>query len=289
MNDSPLIWSDAMNKRIMLPISFVLLALLTLILAGCERDRPVDSTQATAVPARGTVAPSPTLAATVTGAEAAAPTAAPTSATSDAAATPTAPAPQPAAAGQGTSTGAATGQESTYTVVAGDTLATIAAKYGVTQAALVQLNNLTDPNKLVLGQQLKIPAGATAGAAAPTAAAGSSTAGGTSTYVVQRGDTLGQIAQRHNTSVAELMRLNNITNPDRITVGQKLTVPGAASRGQAPATTSGSSQTRTYVVQRGDTLLSIARRFGLTVRQLQAANNIANPDRIFPGQTLTIP
>jgi LysM repeat protein len=49
------------------------------------------------------------------------------------------------------------------------------------------------------------------------------------------------------------------------------------------------SQSRTYVVAKGDTLLSIARRYGLTVKQLQAANNITNPDRIYPGQTLAIP
>ena len=45
---------------------------------------------------------------------------------------------------------------------------------------------------------------------------------------------------------------------------------------------------RTYVVQRGDTALSIARRFGITVQQLQVANN-SDPDRIYPGQTLVIP
>jgi LysM repeat protein len=48
-------------------------------------------------------------------------------------------------------------------------------------------------------------------------------------------------------------------------------------------------QSRSYVIQRGDTLLSIARRFGLTVKQLQQANNITNPDKIYPGQTLVIP
>lgn len=288
-----------MNRRILLPISFILLALLALTLAGCERDRPVEK-QATAVPARGTVAPSATPAAGApaageTNATATAPTAAPAAAGE---ATPTAPAPasvtqDPAAAGA-----AAAGQATTYTVAAGDTLAAIAKKFGVTQAAIIEANNLADPNKLVLGQQLQIPgAAAAAGAAAGSAGAGSASSGAaasgaTGSYVVQRNDTLGQIAQKHNTTVAALMELNGITNPDRIAVGQKLIVPGAGSGGQAasqPAATTGTTQTRSYTVQKGDTLLSIARRFGLTVKQLQAANNITNPDKIYPGQTLTIP
>jgi LysM repeat protein len=70
-------------------------------------------------------------------------------------------------------------------------------------------------------------------------------------------------------------------------LGQTLVVPGGS--GSPVVTVPTAGQGKTYVVQRGDTLLSIARRFGLTVKQLQAANNISNPDRIYPGQTLTIP
>jgi putative chitinase len=104
---------------------------------------------------------------------------------------------------------------------------------------------------------------------------------------VQPGDTLGAIARRFGTTVTELVRINNITNPDALQVGQKLTVPGAG--GGAAVNVPAAGQGKSYTVQRGDTLLSIARRFGLTVKQLQAANNITNPDRIYPGQVLTIP
>jgi LysM repeat protein len=193
-----------------------------------------------------------------------------------------------------------TGQSFTYTVVAGDTLATIAARFGTTSEAIAQLNSLADPNALTLGQTLQIPGTAAAGAAsgstsggtaASGASTGSATSGGTSTYTVQQGDTLGSIAKRFGTTVAQIQALNNITNPDMVSVGQKLTVPGAAagaSSGAAVAVPT-AGQAKTYTVQRGDTLLSIARRFGLTVKQLQAANNISNPDRIYPGQKLAIP
>jgi LysM repeat protein len=90
--------------------------------------------------------------------------------------------------------------------------------------------------------------------------------------------------------VAQLVQLNNLANPDQIAVGQKLIVPAAGGVAPAAGTTpAAAGQGQKYVIQRGDTLLSIARRFGLTVKQLQAANNIANPDRIYPGQVLVIP
>ena len=161
------------------------------------------------------------------------------------------------------------------------------------------MNSLANPNALTLGQKLQIPAkgaaGATAGSssggsASGGAAAGSSAAGGTATYAVQKGDTLGSIAKKFGTTVSEIQRLNNISNPNVLALGQKLIVPGSgggASSGAGTAPTSG--QGKSYVVQRGDTMLTIARRFGLTVKQLQTANNISNPDKIFPGQKLVIP
>ena len=112
------------------------------------------------------------------------------------------------------------------------------------------------------------------------------------TYTVQAGDTLGKIAVRYGTTVAALLQLNGLSNPDVLAIGQKLKVPGTG--GGAPAAVgtpkpATGGQGRTYIVQKGDTLLSIARRYGLTTKQLQAANNITNPDKIFPGQKLVIP
>ncbi len=268
-----------------------LLVLLSLALAACARERPpLTVTPAATVPAaRGTVAPSPTPppmiteaaisgAAGAVGGQAAAPEAP--------AVTPTPPAPQqviisPSTPGAGTTGGAFF----TYTVQAGDTLAQIAARFNVTQEAIVQLNALADPNVLTVGQQLKIPGAPPSGVPAPAASPAT-----TSIYVVQAGDTLNAIARRFNTTVAELMRLNNLKNPDRIVVGQKLVVPatGGAVPGPDTAPVTG-TQKRTHVVQKGETLLSIARRYGVTVQAIQQANNIANPDLIFPGQVLIIP
>jgi LysM repeat protein len=285
-----------MSDRPRLVLVLSLLVLLTLTLSACNRERPAPTTSTGTPAARGTVA-APTGGIT----QVPLPTTAGGGATG--AATPSAPQPQtvvvspaPAQTGAGQT---ATGQTFTYTVVAGDTLLSIATRFNTTPEAIAQLNSLADPNALTLGQKLQIPGtgaaasgAATGGAAAAsgqTGGTGAATgaAGGTSSYTVQPGDTLGAIARRFGTTVTELVRINNITNPDALQVGQKLTVPGTG--GGAAVNVPAAGQGKSYTVQRGDTLLSIARRFGLTVKQLQAANNITNPDRIYPGQVLTIP
>jgi LysM repeat protein len=98
-------------------------------------------------------------------------------------------------------------------------------------------------------------------------------------YVVQPGDTLYSIARRYNVTVWDLASYNNIYNVNLIYVGQVLIIPG----GGQPQPGS------TYTVRYGDTLYSIARRYGMTVWQLASYNNIANPNYIYAGQVLRIP
>ena len=111
---------------------------------------------------------------------------------------------------------------------------------------------------------------------------------GTSIYVVKAGDTLGKIAVRFGTTVAELLRLNGMANPDTLALGQTFDRP-ASTGASTTEPTSVPGTPRRYVVQKGDTSLSIARRYGLTVTQLLQVNGLTNPDRIYPGQTLVIP
>ena len=92
-------------------------------------------------------------------------------------------------------------------------------------------------------------------------------------YTVVRGDTLYSIARRYNTTVAELVRLNDISNPNLIYVGQRLVISG----------------TESYTVRRGDTLYAIAKRFGTTVDAIVSLNGIRNPNLIYAGQVLRIP
>lgn len=94
------------------------------------------------------------------------------------------------------------------------------------------------------------------------------------------GDTLTAIAKLFNTTVDSIVRLNNISNPNRIYPGQRLYI-------RVPASTP-IACCDTYTVRRGDTLSSIAARFGTTVDRLAALNNISNPNLIRIDQTLTL-
>ena len=101
------------------------------------------------------------------------------------------------------------------------------------------------------------------------------------TYTVRRGDTLWAIARRFGTTVSAIASENGIQNPSRIYPGQVLRI----SAGQASAASGGAI---TYTVQRGDTLWSIATRFGTTVNRLAGINELKNPRLIYPGQVLKL-
>ena len=114
------------------------------------------------------------------------------------------------------------------------------------------------------------------------------TAAADTLYTVQNGDTLAAIARRFSSTVQTLVQRNNIANPDLIYSGQQLVVPDANGAPAPPPPSPTGDQTR-YTVQRGDTLASIARRFGTTVLALVQANNIGNPNLIYVGRVLVIP
>ena len=102
----------------------------------------------------------------------------------------------------------------------------------------------------------------------------------TGVYLVQRGDTLEQIARKHSTTLTALMEANKIQSKNRIYVGQKLKIqPGHKDAGKPSI----------YVVKRGDILGTIARECDTTTHALMEANGIRSKNRIYVGQKLKIP
>ena len=175
-------------------------------------------------------------------------------------------------------------KELSYKVQSGDTLSKIARQHRTTVDSLKANNNLSS-DLILVGQSLKISNHTAASPAKPsnTAAARS--------YQVQSGDTLSKIARNYNTTVASLKATNQLTS-DLILTGQKLTISNkaVASTSKSSNQSAGNKKTTsgTYTIKSGDTLSTIAKRYGTTVSILSSKNNISNPNVILVGRTLKV-
>lgn len=181
-----------------------------------------------------------------------------------------------------------------YTVKSGDTLSGIARQFKTTVAQLREWNAIENADRLSVGQKLTIKGSTDStvpSAPAPTAPTGNQNQGGT--YTVKAGDTLSHIAREFQTTVNQLRELNNLTNADRIFVGQTLRTGGSTSVSTptaptpAPANNQSRPNDRSYVIKAGDTLSAIARAQNVTISQLREWNNLTS-DIIFVGQTLVV-
>jgi N-acetylmuramoyl-L-alanine amidase len=108
-----------------------------------------------------------------------------------------------------------------------------------------------------------------------------------STYVVHPGDTLSAIAMRHGTSVSALAEANHLADPDLIRIGQLLTIPD--SKLGTPGYISSAEDGETYTVVHGDTLISIARRYGLDLTALARNNGLNVNAPLHAGAVLQVP
>lgn len=149
----------------------------------------------------------------------------------------------------------------------GNTLSGIAVRYSTTVERLVELNNIANPNLIYAGSTLLVPA--------------SGERKQRIVYVVRPGDTLSEIAFRYQTTVAEIMLLNNISNPNLIYPGQILYINTANFD-------KGATSKLLYTVRYGDTLSGIAYHYDTTVNELVRLNNIVNPNIIYVGQVIRI-
>jgi LysM repeat protein/Tol biopolymer transport system component len=168
------------------------------------------------------------------------------------------------------------GEGGRHTVAPGETLTSIAFRYGTTVAALAAANGLSETDLIYVGQVLSVPGGVSPG---PVPISG----GCANYHTVQWGDTLSGIAWRYQTTANALMQANDLYS-DLIYQGQRLCVPpgGVALPPARPSYTY-------YTVRPGDTLSGIAWRFGVSQAAIMRANNLSNPSFIYVGQRLVIP
>jgi LysM repeat protein len=166
----------------------------------------------------------------------------------------------------------------THTVRRGDTLYGISLRYGVSVNEIKQKNNLTS-DMIYIGQTLAISGSSQSGNKTNTQQTVST--GTSSTYTVKSGDSLYKIASQHNVTVDQLKKENNLSG-DMIYVGQTLRIPGKSV--QAPVQT---NKNKRHKVVSGDSLWSLSNKYGTSVKQIKAWNNLTS-DVIYTGQNLRV-
>lgn len=200
----------------------------------------------------------------------------------------------------------------TYIVKSGDTLSGIASRFRVSVNAMIAANSIRNPSRLSVGQRLNIPGSAVS--PSTVAASGTSSTAkavpetpvtkeqvaaqkiNSKKYTVKRNDSLWLIARRHNTTIAMLTALNNITGT-KIVPGQTILVPAEAATlatadpvvsGTVANSQSADSADIVYTIQRNDTLYEIAKKYGVSHQDIMQWNKIKNHRTIKPGQKIII-
>lgn len=171
----------------------------------------------------------------------------------------------------------------TYIVKRGDTLYSISSKFNTTVNKIKELNNL-DTNTLSIGQTLLIPSTLPPNIDEPTIPPidepnlppiEEPSIQETEIYIVKRGDSLWSIAKNYNTTVDELIRLNNLSTIN-LQIGDQLLVPKQ-----------NNSENKVYIVKKGDTLWSIAKNNNISVDRLKEINSLTS-NLLSVGQELLL-
>lgn len=177
-----------------------------------------------------------------------------------------------------------------YTVQSGDTLSGIALKFSTTSSKLAQLNSISNPNLIYVGQRLLVTqnSSSNSSSSSQSSSAATNTDASAASYTVKSGDTLSSIATQHNTTVNQIVSLNSLSNPNLIYVGQVLKLKNSQTTDNSSSTSTAATTAGTYTVKAGDTLSGIASCFSTSSSTLASLNSISNPNLIYVGQVLKV-
>jgi membrane-bound lytic murein transglycosylase D len=190
-----------------------------------------------------------------------------------------------------------------HRVRSGETLASIARRYGTTLAAILDVpeNNMKSRQRLRVGQYLLIPVpqgGTELASKESSNTKSTSNAQGDLvhlTYKVRNGDFLGKISKKYGVSVAKLRKWNQLSAKQTLHVGQLLDIwvpndqADSSDQSESLASSDSTGDQKTHTVQRGESLWVIAQRYGVSVSALQGANGMGRSTRLNPGQVLVVP
>jgi membrane-bound lytic murein transglycosylase D len=168
-----------------------------------------------------------------------------------------------------------------HEIKSGETVSSIAKKYGVSPFSIIEANNLSKKYRIYAGDYLKIPNISTQPKLREEKAYEyAANSEGETIYTVKNGDNLSAIATYFKTTPYEIAQANRLSNQNEIFKGQKLVIPTRANK----ITT----DTVSYTVRKGDTLSDIAGKFGTTPHKIAQTNGLRRPDLLRPGQKLGI-
>ena len=188
---------------------------------------------------------------------------------------------------------------SDYKVKSGDTLIGIADSLGVSAAEIAAINSSFGATaRLQSGQIIKVPVS--------KSQADRKLSDKPISYKIQSGDTLTGISQRYNIGISELASANDLASNSNLIAGRTLNIPASGSSSSSATTQSKTNSSRTtstsntstgkvfsstedYKVQAGDSLIALARRFGVSVDDLAATNNMASNGQLQRGKTIKVP
>ena len=162
-----------------------------------------------------------------------------------------------------------------YFVKSGDNLDNLAYQWNTTVKNIVNINNITDPNFLFIGQKLQIPSEYLD--KLNSANVNKNNDNYSLSYTVKMGDSLWSIAKKFGISIEQLSNINGLRKQNFLHIGQKLQIP-------LPI-----SSSRIYTVTSGDSLWSISRGLNINIQELARINNIKNQNQLYVGQELMLP
>jgi LysM repeat protein len=175
----------------------------------------------------------------------------------------------------------------THTIVAGETLGSLATLYNSGICDIASFNNIANPNLVTPGQELRIPSGCTtpdnASCLPPPAPAANATCAtaASSAYIVRSGDTLSNIAADYQITLAGLIAVNKqIENIDLIFPDQLINIP------ICPGS---QCLVKTYTIKSGDLFFDLAKKYNTSVGNVKGVNLNVDPTKIAVGQTILIP
>jgi membrane-bound lytic murein transglycosylase D len=192
-----------------------------------------------------------------------------------------------------------------HRVRSGQTLSQIASLYGSSVSAIMELNKLNNPHRIYVGDNILIPVMTREATKASLVSAGggaydAGNSADTFSYKIMPGDNLSDIAKEFGVSLEDVMRVNNLRNPHLIYAGKEIILPAigvssfsivksAAATARRDVVSEDRVEMVSHRVRRGETLSSIALRYGVEMKEIVRVNGIGDVNSLREKQTLKIP